>query len=541
MTRYRSIGLLLIALLLVPSGEAGAHAVLLETSPADDAVLARAPDAVRLRFSEPVRPITVRVLDVGRNVELELAALEATNGEVRVAFGQPLADGTYVVSWRVSSLDLHPVSGAFVFDVGAGAGRRPQAAPPSAHDAAWQVAAAAARALWYGVLLIAAGLALFPVLIRAPQELRPALRRPLSLLAPVGVVTGMLALGISGGALQGEGASTLLTPGPWLLAAGTPLAASVVVAGLGLMLLAIAARRDRRDPLLAGAILIALSFACSGHAMTAEPRWLAMPAFALHALLAAFWLGAFWALLVAVGRCPPGQAGALLSAFSRVALPAVALLVLAGTVLALVELKSPSDLVATGYGQRLALKLALVACLLGLAALNRWMLTPALLAGRADAARWLRRTLRLDLLLAAAVVGMTASLGAVPPPRSFASGEAHPAAHHHGARAYTTRVEIPQARLVLVASPARTGPNRIDLRFMDPAGQPLGALAAELRLSLPDQGVEALRVEAGRQGIGHFVAPAASLPLAGVWHVQADLLVDDFTELTFRTRIEVSP
>jgi len=541
MARYPSIGLLLIALLLVLSGEAGAHAVLLETSPADGAVLARPPESVTLRFSEPVRPITVRMLDATRNVELEPAAIEAVNGEVRVTLVQPLVDGAYVVSWRVASVDSHPVSGAFVFDVGAAAGHRPQAASPFANDAAWQAAATAARALWYGVLLLAAGLALFPVAIGAPGELRAALCRALPPLALAGIATGVLVLGISGGELQGEDAFALLTPGPWLLAARTPLAASVVVAGLGLMLLAIAARRDRHAPRLAGVILIALSFACSGHAATAEPRWLAMPAFALHALLAALWLGALCALLVAVRRCPPRQAGALLASFSRIALPAVALLVLAGTVLVLVELKSPRDLVATGYGQRLALKLALVACLLGLAVLNRWMLTPALLAGKAGAARWLRRSLGLDLLLAAAVVAMTASLGAVPPPRSLASGHAARAAHHHEAHAYTTRVEIPQGRLVLVATPARAGPNRIDLRLMDPVGQPLDALAAELRLSLPDQGVEALRVEAGRQGIGHFVAPAASLPLAGVWHVQADLLVDDFTKLTFRTRIEVSP
>jgi copper transport protein len=265
-----------------------------------------------------------------------------------------------------------------------------------------------------------------------------------------------------------------------------------------------------------------------------------MPAFALHALLAAFWLGGLCALLVAVRRCPPAQAGALLAAFSRIALPAVALLVLAGTALVLMEFESPRDLIATAYGQRLALKLALVSGLLGLAAINRWLLTPALVAGRAGAVRWLRRTLGLDLLLAAAVVAMTASLGAVPPPRSLATGEGHDHGSH-AQRSYTARVQMPAAGLVLDVRPARPGRNRIELSFTDPAGQPLEALEAELRLSLPEQGVEALRVEAEPEGAGRFVAPSVSLPLAGSWHVQADLLVDDFTKLSFRTRIEVSP
>jgi copper transport protein len=539
MSRTWLIGLLLVLGATLP-GEVLAHAVLLETAPADGAVLAHPPDGVTLRFSEPVRPISVRVLDAAREVELEPPAIEVANGEVRVTFAQPLAGGTYLVSWRVASVDSHLVSGAFVFDVGAAGGRRPIAASTSANDATWQAAATAARALWYGVLLIAAGLALFLAAFKTPEDLRKALCRPLPWLALGGAATGVLALGISGGALQGEEASSLLTPGPWLLAVGSPLVTSVAVAAAGLMLLALAAGRGGRALLLAGAGLIALSFACSGHALTTEPRWLVLPAFALHALLAAFWLGALCALLVAVRRCPSAQAGALLAAFSRIALPGVALLLLAGTVLVLVEIESPSDLIDTDYGRRLLLKLALVSGLLGLAAINRWVLTRALLAGRAVAARWLQRTLSLDLLLAAGVVAMTASLGAVPPPRSLATSDAH---HHegHAAQSYTARAKSPEGNLVLVAAPARAGPNRIELRFTDPAGEPLQALAAELRLSLPEQGLEALQAETEPEGIGRFVAPAVRLPLAGTWQVQADLLVDDFTKLSFRTRIEVSP
>jgi copper transport protein len=540
MSRYWLIALLLLGLAPAPSGKALAHAVMLETEPADGAVLAHPPDAVTLRFSEPVRPIAVRVLDAARDAGLEPAAIEAEDGTVRVTFARPLEAGTYLVSWRVASVDSHPVSGAFTFDVGAAAGPHPAVAALDAHDAAWTNAIIAARSLWYGALLVAAGLALFPIAIRTPAELSAALRRALPPLALAGMAIGILAFGTGGGALLGEGASSLLTPAPWLLAAGTPLLASVVAAGLGLVLLTIGAIGGSRALLIAGAGLIALSFACSGHARTTEPGWLVMPGFALHALLAAFWLGGLCVLLVAIRRCAPAQAGALLAAFSRIALPAVALLVLAGTALVLVELESPRDLVATAYGQRLALKLALVSGLLGLAAINRWLLTPALLAGRAGAALWLQRTLCLDLLLAAAVVAMTASLGAVPPPRSLVAGEGH--AHEaHAHKGHIARVQTPEAALVLEVTPARVGRNRIELRFTGPGGQSVEALEAELRLSLPEQGVEALRVEARPEGAGRFVAPSVSLPLPGTWEVQADLLVDDFTKLSFRTRIEVSP
>ena len=49
------------------------HAVLLESSPAADAVLAEAPEQIVLRFNEPVRPTVVRLLRAadGASVELE--------------------------------------------------------------------------------------------------------------------------------------------------------------------------------------------------------------------------------------------------------------------------------------------------------------------------------------------------------------------------------------------------------------------------------------------------------------------------------------
>ena len=60
---------LLAGALLAPAGPAQSHAVVLETVPADGAVLDRAPSAIVIRFSEPVTPIAGQVLDgEGRNV-----------------------------------------------------------------------------------------------------------------------------------------------------------------------------------------------------------------------------------------------------------------------------------------------------------------------------------------------------------------------------------------------------------------------------------------------------------------------------------------
>ena len=92
--------------------------------------------------------------------------------------------------------------------------------------------------------------------------------------------------------------------------------------------------------------------------------------------------------------------------------------------------------------------------------------------------------------------------------------------------------------LVLVATPATAGTNRIDLYFTGADGQPATAKAAELSAALPERNVEALHFDARPVEPGHFRADA-SLPLAGSWQVRADLLIDDFTKLGFRTRIAV--
>lgn len=54
---------------VLAAGPAWAHAVLLDTGPADGAALAEPPAAVVLRFNEPVAPVSVRILDgSGRDV-----------------------------------------------------------------------------------------------------------------------------------------------------------------------------------------------------------------------------------------------------------------------------------------------------------------------------------------------------------------------------------------------------------------------------------------------------------------------------------------
>jgi copper transport protein len=543
---------IVFALLLaaLPWRGAHAHAVLLESSPAANAVLARAPERVVLRFNEPVRPAVIRLVRASDQGSVELGSPEVTDTDLRAPLPVGLSDGSYVLSYRVTSADGHPVIGSFVFAIGApGASPPPELAAAGASEDFWIAAGVAARTLWYGSLLLAAGLALFLGLLPVPTDLQPPLRRALAWLAAVALAACLALLGVTGGALYGGLPGDLLRPEPWRIALASPVAASVAVAAPGLGILILAARRARRMRLAlpAGALLVAASFAASGHAATAGPAWITLPALMLHALCAAYWVGAFAPLLLALRRLPSDEVLVLMRAFSAGAVVAVACLLLAGVMLAALQVRTPAALITTDYGRLLLIKLSLVALLLGLGALNRLVLTPAL-ENRAAAAVGLRRTIGADLALAAGVVVLTAGLGTVPPPRALAeqaAAQGHPghgdAGHGdagHGPHDYAVHAAAQGRNLVLVATPATIGENRIDLYLTDGRGQPVGAEAAELSFALPELGIEPLRADAAAVEPGHFRA-RVDLPLAGDWQAQADLLVDDFTKLPFRARIVI--
>ena len=509
--------------------------MLLESSPAADAVLAQAPERLVLRFNEPVRPVLIQLL-ARDGANIDLAPPEPVDAELRMAPAATLPDGGYVLSYRVTSADGHPVAGSLVFTVGApDAGV--QQASTGAHDRLWSAADVATRALYYGCLLLAAGLALFIAVLPVPESLQAALRAALGWLAAAGLVAGVLRLGATAGALYGGPPDLLLTTPPWHAVLGSPVARSVLVAVLGLGLLGVAAHRGSAWPragLLVGAGIVAGSFALAGHAATAGPFWVTLPAITLHTLCAAYWVGAFGPLLVALSRLPRIEAFPLLAAFSRGAVVAVTGLVLAGVALATLQLRAPSALIDTDYGRLLLAKLALVGLMLGLGAFNRSVLTPKR-AQHPESVSWLRRTIGTDLALAAGVVALTAGLGTVPPPRALAEQEA---ALGRDAESYRVVVAERGYQLEMVATPASPGENRIDLHLTDARGAAVHAVGAELSLALPELGIEAIRIAAAPVEHGRFEAHA-TLPLAGQWQVRADLLIDDFTKLPFQARIAI--
>lgn len=101
-----------------------AHATLQRTSPADGDTLSQQPGEVRLDFDEPVRaefdPIKVTDEDDLRVDGGDARTLPDAH-DIVVESLKRLPEGSYTVQWHITSADGDPISGQFVFEVGASA------------------------------------------------------------------------------------------------------------------------------------------------------------------------------------------------------------------------------------------------------------------------------------------------------------------------------------------------------------------------------------------------------------------------------------
>ncbi|MEU8923467.1 FixH family protein [Kitasatospora sp. NPDC048545] len=185
----------LLALMLAGAGPASAHATLDSTDPRQNSVVATAPQAVTLTFSESVSlsSDSVRVLDpAGKAVDTgDPAHADGRGNTARVGLKGGLANGTYTVAWRAVSDDSHPVGGAFTFSIGAPSDTSVSATALQGAKADGLVAAlyGTGRTVAYAAFALLAGAAAF-VLICWPAG---TARRPVQRL----LMTGWTALLVS--------------------------------------------------------------------------------------------------------------------------------------------------------------------------------------------------------------------------------------------------------------------------------------------------------------------------------------------------------
>lgn len=488
MPRLPALRPALAAILLVLSAllpqMAAAHAQLQGAEPPAQAVVEAAPPRVVLTFNEPVTVLSV----VWTGPDGGTAPAPARTEGARVVIDPPAeaARGTHVVTWRVVSSDGHPVGGAHVFSIGA------TSAAMVAEDKAMaaRIAAAGRAALTLALAFGVGGLAV-GALLRAPV---PGRLRPGAL-----AVLPAAALMLAGQAADLDFDAGALLRSPFALAAG-----------LAVLALALAWRGGAgRAGLALGAG--GLSFAVAGHAGTAA-AW-AAPVVAVHGATALAWGGA-----LAVLATPAGRAAGL-GRFARLAPAMVAGLVASGAALALVQTDLPARgwpaVAATPYGQVLAAKLGLAALILALAAANRWWWAPGALG----------RSIRVELMLMAVLLALTAGFRLTPPPRALA--EAAVLAHVHG------RLAGGDLRIL----PGRPGENRVEIALHGADYGPITAEEVTVTLTHPALGLGPVGAPARQGDDGLWLATGLMLPAAGDWQLVVTVRTDSFTQERLGTTV----
>ncbi|HEV7206368.1 MAG TPA: copper resistance protein CopC [Jatrophihabitans sp.] len=497
---------------------AAAHAVLVSSNPSDGQVLASAPAAVNLGFSEAVDPSATRLeLVDARGRHLVVGGVRASRTTHVVAILPRLPDQTYRLTWQtVSADDRHQTSGVLVFRVGTGAApsfSEPRDRWPSIREATLR---------WLELILTGG---LVGGLVLSALAARPA-SRPTGSAELRGRVLGLAAVS---GALAAVAAPLLAVDragGPtrlWSLM-DTPFgrrSAAVEGAILALVAIALAGRRRRVTRTGIGAAaaalgVLAVATAELGHGATSVPRTLLE---ASHLLAAYLWFGVVLLLpaVTLVGTRHPGRRArlrrelpSLLVSFGAVAGPAVGWLIVSGLLLTGDSASTVDALATSVFGRLLFVKLALagIAGLLGLRMRRRVRSVDPRVTPRGLAAE--AAVLLAALAAVGALVSSAPAQGLRWQPGTVLTG--------------STEVAGEQSGLVesLVITPNVAGRDFVEVHVFN-SRRPAPSAVSGVRIALSGPAGERFVAPATRTAEGAWSTPVGVIDRAGRWSVRVQV------------------
>ncbi|TAJ18993.1 MAG: hypothetical protein EPO65_07840, partial [Dehalococcoidia bacterium] len=522
---FASIGLFsvaLVVLLALPDDRLLAHATLMASDPADDAVLPLSPSRVSLTFAEPVdsRLTSIEVTTTeGKRVSRDDLAIQ-DGGRKAVVSLLPLERGTYIVDWKnVSTIDGHPLSGRYAFHVGARSTDVPVSSMAPLFPS--RLEPPARFILDSGLLLLAGTLSVLAFVVRNPKHGAPAART--SGLYSLAFVAAGIAL--VGGALQLTAQASATGASPLDLFGGRWGAAYLVritaVAAAG----SLVSLRRPRLALVAAAIALA-SIPATSHG--AAVRGLATPAVvadALHLAAVSVWVGGLPAVLLIVWTqsARRTEVSEALRRFSTLALIAAGVAGPTGTYLAWVHVLRLSAL-ESAYGRGVVVKLCLFVVLVILGAITRRWTLPALARGTRHR---MRLTLAIEVAcglgLLAAVAVMTSTLPARETLKAPLPGGVSTASDG-------TRIE-------LRARPGLPGTNEITVTVHDSRGRAVEGASVAVRAAPVGQ-VADEAIPATSAGSGQYRLSAV-LGARGIWATTVSVSPQQGFDSNAAFRVEV--
>ena len=561
--RLAVVALASLAAIGFGASPASAHASLDSSDPSPSAVLDGAPGEIFLDFNEPVTPQdgAVELVDqTGAVVPIDDARVSPDDPTVVVAGGVPdLADGLYVVAWRVVSSDGHVAQGAFTFEVGVGGASVDAGAligdVLSGRSAATGIGLGldiARFIAYFGVIAALGGLAFLGLLANAR-----AARRLIGT-GLVALVIGSLAHFLLQGAFSVGGSwSDAFDSNAWSNVLDTRLGQSLIVRLVLTSLLVVlmlgsapTPDDDRRNRLatswwrsstaLVGAAVV-VTFSAASHASASSPAGVAVAVDALHLAAIALWVGGLFAVVATRDLD-------VVPTFSRVSTVAMPLAVVTGVWQTWHLGGGLTQLSDTEWGRWLLVKVALAVVVITLGFVARLVIShqaqPDAVSDAADISdvtdtvsstdfdderrrRGLRRLMAVEVAVAVLVLGATATLVAESPevqaaPNIFTS-------------------QLVQGDLIadVTVTPGNVGSNEIHVSLTPSGGTLQRMESVTMRMTYPDPSLPPVAVQVTESGPNHYIGRVALLS-AGTWTLEILVQPDPSRSIRFATDVNIT-
>jgi copper transport protein len=541
MRRAVFTGVALVALALPAS--AFAHAALLRTVPSASVTVNRSPKQVQLVYSEAVEPRFAIVSVTDANATSETTGpptRDPANADQLDVPLKHLAQGWYLVVWRVISVDGHPVRGAFTFAVGPNPGPAPQFKIPSLSETAATPKLITAR--WATFISFMAAIGLFALRMFVARPLR-APPRALSIAFWLALVVALIAtpiyvlLATSEFAVRSFWSWGALIPLMRTSAFGRGYLDLELVLALFVVAAAVAFWVDRPDRdkrsiaelLATGGALAAAAAAAfvpgiAGHAAQTSPRALAVPLDGLHVLSGSVWVGGLMGLLVVWASLGAQHRLAGLAIcvprFSNVALTSVIVLFGSGVAASVLRLPTLSSLWQTSYGQAIIVKASILLGAMFVASFNLFKTVPGLRSPipPPSVTGLLRALVSIEVVLVAAAVAVAAVLSSLPPPPKALASIGTPTAHTGPGRV-TQLVSSHGYQLQIGVNPNRAAvPNEFALRLTK-NGRPVAGATVTATFTMLDMEMQSQIFKLSESSPGLYEHSAPALVMVGHWGI----------------------
>ncbi|WP_111327912.1 copper resistance protein CopC [Bacillus sp. AG442] len=397
--------LAVLCTILLPKA-AFAHAYIVQSTPAENQELKKAPEEIKIEFNEAIQngfhSITVRNSS-GERVDSGKTEIDPQNAKIMTVKLKPkLKDDIYSAEWRAVSADGHPVSGTIPFSIGNIQGGLPkdqqnQASGLPAADIVIE------RVLLYTGFSLFMGAALFQLVWHRPENGWPGdKKRRLKRITNVALLLTGAAIIIqlplqtktnAGVSWIGAFQPSLLKETLLNTTGGTLWLINIAIIAL---LVFSSNRKGLKSAILSLFLFAGLLFVKSldGHAASTSAGYMTIAMNFIHLNAASIWTGGLAMFVLFFGKdwLKPDKSliWETIRRFSPWALSSAGLLIFSGLFNSFFIVHTLDNLFGTAYGKALLVKSALVLLMIGLGAFHyfRFRKAPKQQDGRSMKAEW---------------------------------------------------------------------------------------------------------------------------------------------------------